>query len=83
LEFKQRVSNNYPELFTERSEEPDYTAEGAFGKKWSWYQSIYGLSQGNVTKFDEITELNLHKCLMYLAFEKDKMELEKRLIKKQ
>ena len=26
--------------------------------------------------------VNIHKCLMYLAFEKDKVELEKKLIKK-
>jgi len=31
-------------------------------------------------KFDEVTKLNLHKCLQHLAFEKDKYELEKSII---
>ena len=82
LEFKQRVNTNYPELFTEGSEQADYSTEGTFGSKWGWYQSVYGISKGDVTKFDEVTKLNVHECLMYLAFEKDKIELEKKLIKK-
>tara|TARA_R100001086_G_C11803079_1_gene249392 strand:+ start:708 stop:818 length:111 start_codon:yes stop_codon:yes gene_type:complete len=32
-------------------------------------------------KFDEVTKLNLHKCLQHLAFEKDKYELEKKMYK--
>ena len=31
LEFKQRVADNYPELFT--IGEPDYSATGTFGAK--------------------------------------------------
>ena len=30
---------------------------------------------------DEITELSLHKCLMWLEFEKEKGELEAKMIK--
>ena len=50
--------------------------------KWGWYQSVYGIAKGDVTKFNNITKLNVHECLMYLAFEKDKVELEKQLIKR-
>ena len=83
LSFKQRVNANYPELFTQGiAEQTDYSAEGSFGSKWGWYQSVYGIAKGDATKFDEVTKLNVHECLMYLAFEKDKVELEKKLIKK-
>ena len=48
---------------------------------WEWYQSIYGLAKGDVRRFEDITKLNFHECLMYLAFEKEKNELEAKLIK--
>jgi hypothetical protein len=83
LEFKQRVVTNYPEIFIEGDGgESDYSATSSFGRKWGWYQSVYGLAKGDVTKFDNITKLNMHKSFMYLAFEKEKIELEKSLIKK-
>tara|TARA_Y100001963_G_C6528828_1_gene330117 strand:+ start:85 stop:339 length:255 start_codon:yes stop_codon:yes gene_type:complete len=83
LEFKQRVTTNYPELFERGNEgELDYAATTNFGTKWGWYQSIYGIAKGDITKFDEVARLNVHKSLMFLAFEKEKLELEKKLIKK-
>jgi hypothetical protein len=40
------------------------------------------LAKGNILKFNEITKLKLHKCLIHLAFEKDKMELEEHMLKR-
>ena len=82
LEFKKRVIENYPELFTERdTEEVDLSTTGSFSSKWGFYQSVYGIAKGDATKFDEVTRLNVHKCFLHLVFEKEKNELEKRLIK--
>jgi len=81
LEFKQRVATNYPELFESRNEENEFGATAGFGRKWGWYSSIYGLAQKDVTKFDKITKLNVHQCLMYLAFEKEKIQLEQKQIR--
>jgi len=52
-----------------------------FGNKWGWYQSIYGLAQGDITRFQNITKLNMHECFMMLSFMKDKNELEAEQIK--
>ena len=83
MEFKKRIVGQYPDLFAEgNKEQVDLSPTGNFGTKWGWYQSIYGLAKGDVTKFDKVTELNVHQCLLYLAFEKDKLELETKLIKK-
>lgn len=83
MDFKQRVAENYPELFgTGSGQGDDYTAASTFGKKWGWYQSIYGIAKGDVTKFENITKLNVHECLVYLAFEKEKIELERQQIKR-
>ena len=37
--------------------------------------------QGDIRRFNEIAALPLHTCLMYLAFEKEKLEFESRLVK--
>ena len=81
LEFKQGVITNYPEIFESGNEENDFGAAAGFGKKWGWLSSIYGLAQKDITRFDTITKLNVHQCLIYLAFEKEKIELEKKQIR--
>lgn len=83
LSFKQRVIDNYPELFKQGNEEgANYGAEANFGIKWGFYQSVYGLAKGDVTKFDEVTKLNVNTALLYLVFEKEKQELEAKRIKR-
>ena len=83
LRFRDRVIESFPSLFGETDQQnEDLSAQGGFGKKWGWYQSIYGLAQGDISKFDEVTKQALFKCLMYLTFEKEKNELEAAMIKK-
>ena len=82
LRFRDGVIESFPQLFGEGNEEgQDLTAQGSFGEKWGWYQSIYGLAKGDITKFDEVTAEPLYKCLMYLVFEKEKNQLEAKMIK--
>ena len=83
LQFRKRVTAGYPELFGEPDEDGERTIEDfsertQFAKRWGWYQSIYALAKGDVSKFDEVTSLRLTKCLTYLVFETQKNELEKR-----
>ena len=83
LQFRDRVVDSFPQLFTGGNQESqDLSASGGFGKKWGWYQSIYGLAKGDITKFDTVTAEPLFKCLMYLTFEKEKNEIESSMIKK-
>ena len=81
VEFRTRLIENYDELFGGGS---DRSLDGVsqFSRKWGWYQSIYGLANGDITKFESITELNVHSCFMMLSFKKDKNELEAKQIKK-
>ena len=83
MEFRKRVASGYPELFGEGDEKGqeygnDFSETTQFAKRWGWYQSIYALAKGDVTRFDEVTELRLTKCLTYLVFEKQKNEIERR-----
>ena len=77
LQFNQRLVELYPEVYSDGSGEPS-----GFGSKWGGYQEIYTLSQGDITKFDSITSLPLHKCLMYLAYENDKSIEQSKQLKK-
>ena len=79
LSFKQRINKTFPVLFPEGGEggnEQDYSTEGQFAAKYGWLQSIYTLCKGDVTKFDQITKLAIHKALMWLEFEVEKIQLE-------
>ena len=49
--------------------------------KMGWYQSIYQLAQGDITRYNKITKLNLHECLMAIELKKDKAEANKKNIK--
>ena len=62
LSFRERVVESYDSLFGGSSEQGlDSTSN--FGTKWGWYQSIYAIAQGDVTKFKNITKLPLFQCL--------------------
>ena len=61
--------------------ETEVARSQGFASKWGWYQSIYGLANGDLLKYDSITKQNLHKCLTFLSFEKDKCELESQILK--
>ena len=82
MEFRSRLVENYDELFGQ-STGGGLDGISQFGKKWSWYQSIYALAQGDVTRFDTVTKYRLTKCLNYLSFEKQKQEIEQRQLNKQ
>ncbi len=72
LSFREQITSSYDGLFTGGTEErgSDSSSQANFGRKWGWYQSVYGIAKGDVTKFNNVTKLNVHECLMYLAFRK-------------
>ena len=81
MEFRTGLVANYDELFGKRTE-LGLDRVSNFSAKWGWYQSIFGLAQGDITRFEHITKLNVHECLMMLSFMKDKNELEAEQIKR-
>ena len=85
LEFKKRLIERYDGLFNGTVTDDgggDYSGTSQFAKRWGWYQSLYVLAQGDVRRFNDITELSTHQCLTYLSFEKEKVTLENNEIKK-
>jgi len=82
LSFRERFIESYPEIFGQGGEEQtDYSAAANFGSKWGWYQSVYRLAGGEVLNFDKATNIPAHQAMIFLSFEKEKNELEAKLIK--
>lgn len=82
VEFRERVISSYDGLFAEGSSEGSYTSEGGFNRKWGWYTSFYQAAQGDVTRFEDISEQGVHKILMYLEFVNEKNTLENQRLKR-
>jgi hypothetical protein len=82
LGFRQRLGEQYAVLFGGESGGNEYSEQAQFGKRWGWYSSIYAASQGNILRFDAVTELPIHSFLTYLTFEKQKLDLETKMINK-
>ena len=79
LQFRDGLVKSYAELFERGGDGLSATAN--FGRKWGWYQSLFGLSQGDIRRFEDITKLNVHTCLYALSFMKEKAEVESKNIK--
>ena len=76
--FVQGLVERYPEVFDGGISGNEFApdAQANFGRKWKSYISIVQLSQGDITKFDEVTLLPLEKCLYMLAYMADRAEVE-------
>jgi hypothetical protein len=70
LQFRERIVSGYDGLFTLGGN--DLSTEANFGAKWGWYQSIFGLAHGDITRFENITKLNMHECLYVRVYEREK-----------
>ena len=84
LSFSEKIRSLYDGLYTQ-------TVTGgrgsqlreSFGKKWGDYQAIHALAQGDVTRIGEVTKIGIHQCMMWLEYEKEKNDLENKLLKQQ
>ena len=81
LQFRDGIIETYDSLFQQSTGDGSYSRADNFGKKWGWYQSIYGLSNGCIERFENITKLNMHQCFTMLSFMKEKAEIESQNIK--
>ena len=81
LQFRNGIVEGYDSLFGQTTTDGDLSRSANFGRKWGWYQSIYGLANGDITRFEDITKLNIHQCFTMLSFMKEKAQLESQQIK--
>ena len=62
-------------------QQADYSSSASFSSKWGWYQSVYRLAGGEALNLDKATKISAHQAMTFLTFEKEKNELEAKLIK--
>ncbi len=77
-QFIKGLIERYPEIFDGGISGDGLAAEAQanFARKWKSYSSIIQLAQGDITKIDEVVLQPLEKCLLYLAYEADKYQVE-------
>ena len=80
LSFRERFVSLFDGLFNSGSSEGQGVGD-SFGEKWGWYQSIYAIAGGDITRFEKVAKLSAAECLTWLEFEKEKNDLEAKLIK--
>jgi hypothetical protein len=81
VEFRVRLVESYDELFGQGGE-GGLDSISNFTTKYGWYNAIYGLAQGDIRRFEDITKLGVHECFMMLSYMKDKAEVEAKNIKR-
>jgi hypothetical protein len=81
LEFRTGLHDIYSEAFgTEGYDE--FSEATQFSRNWSWYATIDELAGGDITKYEAIEKLSMHKCLYNLCYKisknkKDNNELKR------
>jgi len=77
LEFRKRTTSQYPSVFRKGGKP---SASSSYG----WFSVIDGLANGDILKFESITELPLMFALTKLSLDADRQrEREKEMRKKQ
>jgi hypothetical protein len=72
--FANGLSERYPELFEGGGNASQHQAN--FGKKWRNYATIIELADGKLNQIDEVVKEPLEKCLLFLSYKADKVQLE-------
>ena len=73
--------NNFGKFVVQQARSRLSKGKKNVNKKWGWYQSVFSLSQGDIRRFKNITQLNVHECLYALSFMKEKADLESKQMK--
>jgi hypothetical protein len=72
LEFRKRIVEDFAIIFDGTSEEDTGTSEGQdFADKWGYFGIMYRLCNGDISKLEQITKLNLMECFTWLSYETD------------
>ena len=72
-QYAKGLAERYPELYESESTSQHQIN---FGKKWKGYSSIFELAGGDVEKMEDVTNLPLEQCLLFLSYKSDKHLLE-------
>jgi hypothetical protein len=82
LQFRERTFKSYPEIFADTGSQGGFSARAQFSSKWNWYNSLYRLSGGDITKYGYVAKMNIHECLLFLCYKSELDELDANELRK-
>ena len=81
MEFRTGLHDLYHQAFG-TGDEHSFSEATEFSGNWGWYATIDELAGGDLTKYEAIEEMNVHKCLNKLCYNIDKRKKENKELKK-
>ena len=82
LDFRKRFVSRFPDLFGEGGGD-EFDPASQFSKKWGWFPIYHQLSGGDPLKIEQVSKMSASFAFTYLTFEKDRIETENKILKKQ
>jgi hypothetical protein len=67
LSYRDDISERFATLF----ETVEKSSQSKIHSKWGWYNIMYELADGDLTKMETVTLIYIEEALTFLAYEKD------------
>jgi hypothetical protein len=83
LEFRDGLGDIYSEVFGSGGNQDGFSEPNDFSREWGWFASLDELTNGDATKYEEVTKLPMHLCLKIMCYKIAKAKHENEQIKKQ
>ena len=79
--FRGRLTESYATLFKSDGGGDTTGRADNFNQQWGWYHSFMRLADNKFLDLEVVSEKNLHNCLTYLTYSKQKDEVQDTYIK--
>jgi hypothetical protein len=81
--YRKGVSERYAIIFEQRTKNDDENErrlanQNDFASKWGWYGVIYNMSNGDITKQNQILKMTAEECFTFLCYSKDYESMKNR-----
>jgi hypothetical protein len=76
------ISEEFSELFGSGEDSADYSSRAIFSQRWGWLGKIDTLANGDITKWDAVTEVYFRAALTKIIYDHEKQELISREMRK-
>ena len=77
MEFRERTISSYGIVFggtDTGGDDKEVVLNNTFSENWSWFGTMYRLTNGDITKLETITKTSLYECLTWLTYETELQE---------
>ena len=73
MEFRERTISSFRIVFN-GSDTGGEVLKDTFSENWSWFGTMYRLTNGDITKLEAITKTSLFEALTWLTYETELQE---------